>query len=501
MSGYILAIDQGTTSSRAILFGPDMQVKAAAQREFTQFFPRAGWVEHDAVEIWGSVVATVREALAAGGMKAADIAAIGITNQRETTLVWDRETGKPLYKAIVWQDRRTAEMCDRLKLDGYEKLFTTKTGLLLDPYFSGTKLRWLLDNIEGLRSRAEAGAVCFGTVDSWLIYNLTGGRRHVTDATNASRTLLYNIAENRWDAELLGILGVPLAMLPEVKDNADDFGTTDIGLFGAAIPILGAAGDQQAAMIGNACFDPGMIKSTYGTGCFALLNTGTDRVVSSNRMLSTIAYRLSGRNTYALEGSIFVAGAAVQWLRDGFGVIKNASDADALAAAADPQQRVYIVPAFTGLGAPYWDPEARGTIFGLTRNSGAAELTRAVLESVAYQTLDLFVAMKKDWGDHPIETVLRVDGGMAASDWTMQHLADMLAIPVERPALVETTALGAAWLAGARAGIWPDQGGFARTWARERVFDPSVDEPERLAKVMGWRDAVARTLTSNLPGF
>ncbi|TCL71835.1 glycerol kinase GlpK [Rhizobium sp. BK251] len=500
MSGYVLAIDQGTTSSRAIIFDDTMRAVASAQREITQHFPHVGWVEHDPDEIWRTVLEASRQAIAAAGISPAEIAAIGITNQRETAVVWDRSSGKPLHRAIVWQDRRTSEMCDSLKVDGYEKLFSAKTGLLLDPYFSGTKLRWLLDNVDDLRRRAEAGQVCFGTVDSWLIYNLTGGRVHATDATNASRTLLYNIAENRWDDELLGILAIPAAMLPEVKDCAGDFGTTVTDLLGADIPILGVAGDQQAATIGNACFEPGMVKSTYGTGCFALLNTGPDRVLSSNRMLTTIAYRLNGETTYALEGSIFIAGAAVQWLRDGIGIIGKASDAGVLAEHADPEQSVYIVPAFTGLGAPYWDAEARGAIFGLTRNSGPAEFARAVLESVAYQTLDLLIAMRRDWGSHSMETVLRVDGGMSASDWTMQRLADILASPVDRSAVVETTALGAAWLAGSKAGIWPDRASFSRAWACGRRFAPGMGDEERLARIAGWRDAIARTVSRTVPG-
>ncbi|MDM9618763.1 glycerol kinase GlpK [Rhizobium sp. S96] len=495
MSGYILAIDQGTTSSRAIIFDANMRLVASAQEEIGQHYPQPGWVEHDPLEIWETVVSTARQAIANSGIAAGDIAAIGITNQRETTVVWDRKTGKPLHNAIVWQDRRTAEICDSLKVDGYEKLFGAKTGLLLDPYFSGTKLRWLLDNVQGLRERAEAGQVCFGTIDSWLIFNLTGGRAHVTDATNASRTLLYNISKGRWDEELLGVLRIPVGVLPEVKDCADVFGVTDAALFGASISILGVAGDQQAATIGNACFDRGMMKSTYGTGCFALLNTGQDRVTSSNRMLTTIAYRLKGQITYALEGSIFIAGAAVQWLRDGLGIISDASQSGTLALQADPTQQVYVVPAFTGLGAPYWDPEARGAIFGLTRNSGPSELAHAVLESVAYQTFDLLVAMRRDWGDHHIETVLRVDGGMARSDWTMQRLADIVANPVDRSAELETTALGAAWLAGSQAGVWPDQEQFSKAWASSARFRPTMEEGERQRKIAGWRDAISRTLS------
>ncbi|CCM77216.1 glycerol kinase GlpK [Rhizobium mesoamericanum] len=495
MSGHILAIDQGTTSSRAIVFDAGMKMISSAQEEIKQFYPQPGWVEHDPDEIWTSVVGTARQALTKANIPLTDIAAVGITNQRETTVVWERKSGRALYKAIVWQDRRTAEVCDSLKADGYEKLFSAKTGLLLDPYFSGTKLRWLLDNVDGLRKRAEAGEVCFGTIDSWLIFNLTGGRVHATDATNASRTLLFNITEGRWDEELLALLRIPASMLPQVKDCADDFGVTNASIFGAAIPILGAAGDQQAATIGNACFKPGMMKSTYGTGCFALLNTGQDCVTSSNRMITTVAYRLGGMTTYALEGSIFIAGAAVQWLRDGLGLISQASESGALALRADPTQQVYVVPAFTGLGAPYWDPEARGAIFGLTRNSGPAELARGVLESVAYQTLDLLVAMRKDWGGHHIETVLRVDGGMASSDWTMQRLADVVGNPVDRSAVTETTALGAAWLAGSRAGVWPDQEQFSKAWACSRRFQPSIEEAERQTKIAGWRNAVSRTLS------
>ncbi|MDQ0563998.1 glycerol kinase [Rhizobium mesoamericanum] len=495
MSGHILAIDQGTTSSRAIVFDAGMKMISSAQEEIKQFYPQPGWVEHDPDEIWASVVGTARQALTKANIPLTDIAAVGITNQRETTVVWERKSGRALYKAIVWQDRRTAEVCDSLKADGYEKLFSAKTGLLLDPYFSGTKLRWLLDNVDGLRKRAEAGEVCFGTIDSWLIFNLTGGRVHATDATNASRTLLFNITEGRWDEELLALLRIPASMLPQVKDCADDFGVTNASTFGAAIPILGVAGDQQAATIGNACFKPGMMKSTYGTGCFALLNTGQDCVTSSNRMITTVAYRLGGMTTYALEGSIFIAGAAVQWLRDGLGLISHASESGALALRADPTQQVYVVPAFTGLGAPYWDPEARGAIFGLTRNSGPAELARGVLESVAYQTVDLLVAMRKDWGGHHIETVLRVDGGMASSDWTMQRLADVVGNPVDRSAVTETTALGAAWLAGSRAGVWPDQEQFSKAWACSRRFQPSIEEAERQTKIAGWRNAVSRTLS------
>lgn len=495
MGGYILAIDQGTTSTRSMVFDRDMRVIGVGQREFPQHFPASGWVEHDAEDIWKSVLETIRLALADAGIAASDIDAIGITNQRETTVLWDRNTGEAVHRAVVWQDRRAAPVCEDLKKRGLEPLFSKKTGLLLDPYFSGTKLKWLLDSVSGLREKAVKGEICFGTVDSFLIYRLTGGRRHVTDATNASRTLIYNIEENTWDDELLSILDIPRAMLPEVLDCAADFGVTDKSLLGAEIPILGVAGDQQAAVIGNACFEPGMMKSTYGTGCFALLNTGTDRVASTNRLLTTIAYRLDGVTTYALEGSIFIAGAAVQWLRDELGFISVASEVSALAEKADANQRVYLVPAFTGLGAPYWDAEARGAIFGLTRGTGPAEFARAALESVAYQTFDLLDAMRKDWAGDNGKTVLRVDGGMVASDWTMQRLADILAAPVDRPVFLETTILGAAWLAASRAGIWPDRKAFAEHWRRDRRFSPAMEEAERKDAIVGWRDSVGRCLS------
>ncbi|MCZ7933247.1 glycerol kinase GlpK [Agrobacterium leguminum] len=495
MGGYILAIDQGTTSTRSMVFDRDMRVIGVGQREFPQHFPASGWVEHDAEDIWKSVLETIRLALADAGIAASDIEAIGITNQRETTVLWDRNTGEAVHRAVVWQDRRAAPVCEDLKKRGLEPLFSKKTGLLLDPYFSGTKLKWLLDSVSGLREKAVKGEICFGTVDSFLIYRLTGGRRHVTDATNASRTLIYNIEENTWDDELLSLLDIPRAMLPEVLDCAADFGVTDKSLLGAEIPILGVAGDQQAAVIGNACFEPGMMKSTYGTGCFALLNTGTDRVASTNRLLTTIAYRLDGVTTYALEGSIFIAGAAVQWLRDELGFISVASEVSALAEKADANQRVYLVPAFTGLGAPYWDAEARGAIFGLTRGTGPAEFARAALESVAYQTFDLLDAMRKDWAGDNGKTVLRVDGGMVASDWTMQRLADILAAPVDRPVFLETTILGAAWLAASRADIWPDRRAFAEHWRRDRRFSPAMEEAERKDAIVGWRDSVGRCLS------
>ncbi|MEX0406541.1 glycerol kinase GlpK [Aquibium sp. LZ166] len=496
MTSHILAIDQGTTSSRAIVFDGDMKIVATGQKEFAQHYPASGWVEHDPEEIWSSVVSTVKQALRKAKLKASDIAAIGITNQRETVVVWGKDTGKPIHNAIVWQDRRTAPMCQKLKKKGFEPKFTKRTGLILDPYFSGTKLAWLLDNVKGARKRAEKGELLAGTIDSFLIWRLTEGKNHVTDATNASRTLVYNIARNEWDAELLKILDIPAAMLPEVKDCADDFGVTDEKLFGAAIPILGVAGDQQAATIGQACFERGMIKSTYGTGCFAVLNTGEELIRSKNRLLSTIAYRLDGTTTYALEGSIFVAGAAVQWLRDGIKVIGKAEHSGELAAQADETQDVYLVPAFVGLGAPHWDPDARGAMFGLTRNTGPAEFARAALESVAFQTRDLLDAMWKDCKGMQGNTVLRVDGGMVASDWAMQRLADILDAPVDRPRILETTALGAAWLAGSKAGVWPDAKAFAEKWALDRRFEPTMGSKERKRRINGWKDAVRRTLST-----
>jgi len=496
MAGYVLAIDQGTTSSRAILFDGDMKIAGVGQKEFTQHYPASGWVEHDPEEIWQSVVWASKEALRKARVKASGVAAIGITNQRETVVIWDKATGEPIHKAIVWQDRRTAPLCAKLKKQGLEPKFTKKTGLLLDPYFSGTKIAWLLDHVKGARKRAEKGELLVGTIDTFLIWRMTGGKVHATDATNASRTLLYNIEANAWDDELLKILGVPRALLPEVKDCADDFGISEKAILGAPIPILGVAGDQHAATIGQACFKPGMMKSTYGTGCFAVLNTGSDIVRSKNRLLTTIAYRLDGKTTYALEGSIFIAGAAVQWLRDGAKMISKAAHSGELAAKADETQDVYLVPAFVGLGAPHWDADARGAIFGLTRNSGPAEFAKAALEAVAYQTRDLLDAMKKDWKEGTAGTVLRVDGGMVASDWTMQRLADILDAPVDRPEILETTALGAAWLAGSKAGVWPKAAEFAKTWALDHRFKPKMDEKTRKAKLAGWRDAVRRTLSA-----
>ncbi len=494
MADFILAIDQGTTSTRAIIFDKKLHPKASAQKEFKQFYPASGWVEHDAEEIWKSVLITAKAAIKKASIKAGDIKSIGITNQRETTLIWDRKTGKPIHRAIVWQDRRTTEICKNLKAKGLEVVVTQKTGLLLDPYFSGTKVAWLLDSIKGARARAENGELCFGTIDSFLIWRLTGGKYHATDATNACRTLLYNIHNGDWDDDLLAALRVPRAVLPEIKDCAADFGVTDKKLLGAAIPIGGVAGDQHAAAIGQACFQPGMMKSTYGTGCFAILNTGDAPVVSHNRLLTTLAYQLNGKRTYALEGAIFIAGAAVQWLRDGIKVVKSASETGALAKAADPQQQVYLVPAFVGLGAPYWNADARGALFGLTRGTTDKELAKAALEAVCYQTRDLLEAMKKDWG-HEGQTVLRVDGGMTASDWTMQNLADILDAPVDRPKVLETTALGAAYLAGLQAGLLPPPEQFAKTWKRDKRFTPKMKPSMREAKYAGWKDAVRKLLS------
>jgi glycerol kinase len=492
MRNLILALDQGTTSSRSMLFNKNFSICGQSQKEFAQHFPDSGWVEHDPMDIWRTTLETSKEVMANAGITSSDIAAIGITNQRETTLIWDRKTGLPIYNAIVWQDRRTAALCTELKRLNHEALVSKRTGLLLDPYFSATKIAWILDNIPNARPRAERGELAFGTVDTWLLWNLTDGQSHATDATNASRTLLYNIHSGQWDDDLLDLFNVPRQLLPEVKDSAADFGSTE--LFGKPIKIYGIAGDQHAATIGQACFEPGMMKSTYGTGCFALLNTGTTAVKSNNRMLTTIAYKLEGKTTYALEGSIFIAGAAVQWLRDGLGIIESAKQSGELAAQADDHQQVYMIPAFTGLGAPWWDADARGALIGLTRGTGPAEISRAALESVCYQTLDLLNAMQADWGNSAT-TVLRVDGGMVSSDWTMQRLADILQAQVDRPVIAETTALGAAWLAGSRAGVWPDQAGFANSWQLDKSFAPQMDKPERDCKVAGWDIAVKRVLT------
>ncbi|MCF6191009.1 MAG: glycerol kinase GlpK [Cocleimonas sp.] len=496
MPNYILAIDQGTTSSRAIVFNEKYEICGVAQQEIEQIFPQSGWVEHNPDEILSSCIETSREAIKKAGLASADIKAIGITNQRETTIVWDKSTGKAIHNAIVWQDRRTADFCNSLKDAGHENLFSDKTGLLLDPYFSGTKINWLLDNVDGARAKVENGELLFGTVDTWLLWNLTKGKTHATDATNASRTLLFNIKTQQWDSELLKLLNVPSTILPKVLDCAADFGESGASWFGSPIPIYGIAGDQQAATLGQACFEAGMMKSTYGTGCFAMLNTGETFVPSSNRLLTTIAYRLNGNVTYALEGSIFMAGASVQWLRDGLGIIERADQCDEMAKDSDPEQAVYLVPAFTGMGAPYWDAEARGLLCGLTRSSTPKEIVRATLEAVCYQTADLLQAMREDWLNVEGNTVLRVDGGMASSDWTMQFLADILDAPVDRPTVLETTALGAAWLAGQYAGAWDDAEGFAKSWRLDKQFTSQMNIQKREEKMTGWRDAVNRTLTS-----
>ena len=487
----ILAIDQGTTSSRAIVFSDDLRPLAVAQHEFPQHFPHSGWVEHDPDDIWISVAGTARAAIEKAGVPRID--AIGITNQRETTLIWDRRTGQPIHRAIVWQDRRTADLCAKLKAERVEDQVRDTTGLLLDPYFSATKIGWMLDNVDGARERAERGELAFGTVDSYLIWRATGGVSHVTDATNAARTMLFDIHRQEWSGEMCRIFGVPMSMLPEIRDCADDFGMTRADLFGAAVPILGVAGDQHAATVGQACFRPGMMKSTYGTGCFALLNTGERAVRSENRLLTTLAYRLDGKPAYALEGSIFIAGAVVQWLRDGLGLIRDAAETAPLSARADDGQEVVMVPAFTGLGAPWWQPAARGAVFGITRNTGPAEFARAALESVGFQTRDLWQAMRADWPEAG-DAVLRVDGGMTASEPAMQFLADILGAPVDRPVNAETTAQGAAWLAGYRAGICPGPDEYAATWQLDRRFEPAMDPATRDRRYDGWRRAVKAVL-------
>ena len=498
MTGLLLAIDQGTTSSRAILFDTDGTSVAKAQREFTQLFPKDGWVEHDPEEIWITTLTVCREVLRRAESGADSVATIGITNQRETVIVWDRDTGLPVHNAIVWQDRRTADDCRKLKEAGHEAKVTALTGLVLDPYFSATKIVWILDNVEGARARAEQGALAFGTVDSFLLWRLTGGRVHATDTTNAARTLLFDIHAGAWSEDLLNLFRVPAAMLPEVRASADDFGETDSELFGCAVPIRGVAGDQQAATVGQACFNAGMVKCTYGTGAFLMQNTGRQAVPSRNKLLCTSAYRTGDVTTYALEGSIFVAGAAVQWLRDAMGIVRRAEDTELLAAELDSSERVYLVPAFVGLGAPYWDPDARGAIMGLTRDTGPRHIARAALEAVGYQTRDLLEAMAEDGVPRP--QTLRVDGGMAANDWLLQFLADILDLPVERPAEVETTALGAAYLAGLGAGVFGSLDELTAGWRRDRVFEPTMPENMREELFDGWRNAVSRVLGYQKPG-
>jgi glycerol kinase len=484
-----LAIDQGTTSTRAILFDADARPVATAQRELTQHYPARGWVEHDPEEIWASTVEVARGALASIDTR---VAAIGITNQRETVVIWDRSTGEPIHRAIVWQDRRTADVCARLAVDGTEALVSERTGLLLDPYFSATKAAWILDNVPGARARAERGKLAMGTIDCFLLWRLTGGAVHATDATNASRTSLFDIRNQRWDPEMCRLFAVPEPILPDVRDNSGIFGATAPGLFDAQLPIAGMAGDQQAALFGQACFEPGMTKATYGTGCFALVNTGTAAIASRHRMLTTPAYRLEGQTTYALEGSIFVAGAAVKWLRDGLEIIADVSETERLAMRVPDSHGIYMVPAFVGLGAPYWDPDARGAIFGLTLDASGAHLARASLEAVAYQTLDLVEAMAKDGCPPPAD--LRVDGGMAANSWLCQFLADILQVPVERPQCLETTALGAAFFAGLATGVWADLDALSRTWKQQGCFRPALADDRRHTLIEGWKRAIAKTL-------
>ncbi|WP_322003507.1 glycerol kinase GlpK [Marinobacter alexandrii] len=489
MTQYLLSIDQGTTSSRAILFGLDGKIHATRQQEFPQQFPASGWVEHDPEAIWASVRATCDQVMAEACGGDDQVLAVGITNQRETTVLWDRKTGEPVYNAIVWQDRRTAAYCESLKQEGLEALVASKTGLLIDPYFSATKIRWILDNVDGVGERAERGELAFGTIDSFLLWRLTGGQSHRTDATNASRTLLFDIHRQCWDEELLALFGIPASLLPEVMDSSDDFGEISEGgaLNGSA--VLGIAGDQQAALFGQTCFDVGMAKSTYGTGCFLMLNTGDKALVSEHRLLSTVAYRLNGKPTYALEGSIFVAGAAIQWLRDGLKLIGDACETEPLAEQTPLDHGVYLVPAFTGLGAPYWDPNARGAIFGLTRDTGIKEIVTAGLQSVCYQTKDLQKAMEHD-GIRPIN--LRVDGGMVANNWVLQFLANILGARVDRPSVVETTALGAAYLAGLRAGVYGSLEELTGLWRCDRRFEPVMTKEHRDRLYQGWVEAIGR---------
>jgi glycerol kinase len=490
---HILAIDQGTTSTRAIVFDSSGLPVASAQKELPQIFPKPGWVEHDPEEIWRATVEVCRGALAKAGLVAKDLAGIGITNQRETTVVWDRATGKPVHDAIVWQDRRTSDQCAALKRAGHEETVSARTGLLLDPYFSGTKIAWILEQVSGARAAADKDALAAGTIESFLLWRLTGGRVHASDATNASRTLLLDIRKGTWDSELCRLFGVPESLLPTVVDNAGELGVATADILGAPVPVLGMAGDQQAATVGQACIKPGMVKATYGTGCFALLNTGSLAVRSHNRLLTTIAYQLEGRRTYALEGSIFIAGAAVQWLRDGLQLIEKSADIERLAAQANDQHGVYMVPAFVGLGAPHWDAEARGALLGLTRDTGPAEIAAATLDSVCYQTRDLVEAMR---GDGARIDELRVDGGMVVNDPLMQRLADTVGAPVERPKVVETTALGAAFLAGLQAGLWPSLDALSATWSLDRAFQPGEDTPSRDRRYAGWQDAVRRVRSS-----
>jgi len=493
---YILSIDQGTTSSRGVLFDENYEIISIGQNEFTQFFPDSGWVEHDPEEIWTSTLESCRSAIKQSKIDPNQIRAIGITNQRETTVVWDKETGMPIYNAIVWQDRRTSDYCQSLRSLGHESLVNQKTGLLLDPYFCATKIAWILDHVDGAREKANKGGLLFGTIDCFLMWRLSNQKIHSTDATNACRTLLYNIHEGCWDKDLLDLFNVPASMLPEVYDNAADFGVADESIFGSEIAIAASIGDQPSALVGQACFHPGMVKSTYGTGCFVLINTGYEPVKSNNKLLTTLAFQVNGKTCYALEGSIFIAGAAVQWLRDGLKFIESAEQSETLAMKADDSQDVYLVPAFVGLGAPHWDPDCRGALFGMTRNTGPAEITKATLESVCYQTSDLLSAISKDLGESKLSAI-RVDGGMAASNWTMQMLSDLVELPVDRPKNLETTALGAAYLAGMQVGFYPPMDEFSESWQSESQFNSKMKEELRERKLAGWKDAVRRTLSNN----
>ncbi len=493
MEKYILSLDQGTTSSRAILFNHKGEIVHTAQKEFTQYFPQPGWVEHDASQIWGSILAVIASCLSEANVKPEQIAGIGITNQRETTVVWDKETGKPIYNAIVWQSRQTSGICEELKAAGHNDLFREKTGLLIDAYFSGTKVKWILDNVEGAREKAEAGKLLFGTIDTWLIWKLSGGKAHVTDYTNASRTLMFNIYDLEWDDELLSILDVPKQMLPEVRPSSEVYANTvDYHFFGQEIPIAGAAGDQQAALFGQACFEPGMAKNTYGTGCFMLMNTGEKPVPSKHGLLTTIAWGLNGKVEYALEGSIFVAGSAIQWLRDGLRMFRDAADSEEYATSVESTDGVYVVPAFVGLGTPYWDSDVRGAVFGLTRGTSKEHFVRATLESLAYQTKDVLSSMESDSG---IELkTLRVDGGAVKNNFLMEFQSDILNVPVERPRINETTALGAAYLAGLAVGFWDNEDEIAQQWAIDRAFEPTMEEERRNDLYNGWKKAIHATM-------
>ena len=495
-STYVLSIDQGTTSSRGVIFDKNYEIVSIGQNEFTQFFPDSGWVEHDPEEIWMSTLESCHSAIKESKIDPSQIRAVGITNQRETTVVWDKDTGKPIYNAIVWQDRRTSDQCQNLKDLGHESLVNEKTGLLLDPYFCATKIAWILDNVSGARQKANEGQLLFGTIDCFLMWRLSNQQIHSTDATNACRTMLYNIHDGCWDEDLLKLFNIPSSMLPKVCDNAADFGKVDESIFGSEIPITASIGDQPSALVGQACFQPGMVKSTYGTGCFVLINTGYEPVKSNNKLLTTLAFQVNGKTCYALEGSIFVAGAAVQWLRDGLKFIESAQESESLAMQADESQDVYLVPAFVGLGAPYWDPDCRGALFGMTRNTGPAEITKATLESVCYQTSDLLSAIAKDLGEGKLSAI-RVDGGMAASNWTMQMLSDLVELPVDRPKNLETTALGAAYLAGMQIGFYPSMSDFSDSWQSDSQFNSKMTSDSRERKLAGWKDAVKRTLSNN----